>query len=152
MRNTLATLAATLATLLATGAAMADHEHGDGRHDELRADTNGDGRVSREEAVSAGAKRSGEWFDKLDADKDGFVTQEELQTARDTHRAQWRDKMDEHFKAVDANGDGQLSLDEVQARKPQLAQRFGDLDQDKNGQLSREELRRGHSKGPALQN
>ena len=40
----------------------------------MRADTDGDGRVSRAEATAAGSERSGEWFDKLDLNKDGYVT------------------------------------------------------------------------------
>ena len=35
----------------------------------MRADTDGDGRVSRAEATAAGAERSGEWFDKLDLEQ-----------------------------------------------------------------------------------
>jgi Ca2+-binding EF-hand superfamily protein len=151
MKNTLV-FAAALATLLTAGIAMAGHEYGGARHDELRADTNGDGRVSRTEAVDAGAKRAGEWFDKLDLDKDGFLTREEMQKTRKAHHEQLREKMEERFKAADTNSDGQLSLDEVQTQKPQLAERFGELDQDKNGLLSKEELRRFHRPTPPPQN
>jgi Ca2+-binding EF-hand superfamily protein len=52
-------------------------------------------------------------------------------------------RMEERFKDADANGDGQLSLDEAQAKLPKLAQRFNTLDADKNGLLSKEELKRG---------
>jgi Ca2+-binding EF-hand superfamily protein len=54
-----------------------------------------------------------------------------------------REAFDEHFKAADANSDGQLSLDEVQTNMPKLAERFSKIDQDKNGMLSKEELQRG---------
>ena len=37
----------------------------------------------------------------------------------------------------------QLSLDEVQANMPRMAERFSKIDKDKNGLLSREELQRG---------
>ena len=60
-------------------------------------------------------------------------------------------KMEEHFKEADANSDGQLSLDEVQAKMPRLAERFSTLDTDKNGLLSKEEIRNGgppHGKHP----
>ena len=50
----------------------------------MQADKDGDGRVSRAEATSSGAERSGEWFDKLDLNKDGYLTQEEMKQARDT--------------------------------------------------------------------
>ena len=55
---------------------------------------------------------------------------------------------DEHFKTADANGDGSLSLDEVQANMPKMAERFSKIDKDKNGMLSREELQRGHGRSP----
>jgi mono/diheme cytochrome c family protein/Ca2+-binding EF-hand superfamily protein len=43
----------------------------------LRLDTNGDGRISREEAAGAG------WFDRVDRSRDGFVSAAELRAVRD---------------------------------------------------------------------
>jgi Ca2+-binding EF-hand superfamily protein len=147
MKTTLSTCALALATLI-TGAAYAgDQPRSDAPRDLLRSDTDGDGRVSRAEATAAGAERSGEWFDKLDVNKDGYVTPDEAKEARATRSAQMREgmkqKMDERFKEADANSDGQLSLDEVQAKMPRLADRFSMLDSDKNGLLSKEELAKG---------
>ena len=58
--------------------------------------------------------------------------------------------MEERFKEADVNSDGQLSLDEVQAKIPRLAERFSALDADKNGLLSKEEIKHGsqHGKRP----
>lgn len=112
----------------------------------MRADTDGDGRVSRAEATAAGSQRSNDWFDKVDLDKDGYVTQEELKQARETRHGHMKARMDERFKEADANGDGQLSLDETQAKMPRLAERFTALDADKNGMLSKDELKRGHGR------
>jgi Ca2+-binding EF-hand superfamily protein len=114
----------------------------------MRADKDGDGRVSRDEATSSGAERSGEWFDKLDLNKDGYVTQEEMNQARETRHqmhGEMKEKMNARFKEADANGDGQLSLDEVQSKMPRLADRFTTLDSDKNGFLSKDELKNGAS-------
>jgi Ca2+-binding EF-hand superfamily protein len=58
-------------------------------------------------------------------------------------RGEMKEKMEARFKEADANGDGQLSLDEVQAKMPRLADRFTTLDTDKNGQLSKDELKHG---------
>jgi Ca2+-binding EF-hand superfamily protein len=141
MKTTFCALA--LAALFGGTAFAGDAPRSDAPRGELRADKDGDGRVSRAEATTAGAERSGQWFDKLDADKDGYVTQQEMKQARETRRGHMREKAAEHFKAADANSDGQLSLDEVQARMPRLAERFSTLDADKNGLLSKEELKSG---------
>jgi EF-hand domain pair/EF hand len=136
-----------LAALFAGTAIAGDAPRSDAPHDVMRADKDGDGRVSRAEATAAGAERSGEWFDKLDLNKDGFVTPEEMKQAHETRRenmrAEMKEKMEQRFKEADTNGDGQLSLDEVQAKMPRLAERFTALDTDKNGQLSKDELKNG---------
>ena len=117
--------AAGLAALLAGTAFAGDPPKSDAPHG-MRADTDGDGRVSRAEATASGAERSGEWFDKLDLNKDGYLTQDEMKQARDTrhqNHGDMKEKMEARFKEADANGDGQLSLDEVQAKMPRLADR-----------------------------
>jgi hypothetical protein len=133
-----------IAAGLASGTVTAGDKPRDdaGRGNLSKADSDGDGRVSRAEATAAGSERSSAWFDKLDQDKDGYVTQEELKQARETRRHEWKEKADERFKASDANGDGQLSLDEVQAKNPKMAERFSQLDKDKDGYLSKSELAR----------
>jgi hypothetical protein len=135
--------AVALAALLAGNAMAGDTPRSDAPLDEMHADKDGDGRVSRAEATAASSEQTNEWFDKLDLNKDGYVTPEETRQARETRRGQWQAKFDENFKAADANSDGQLSLDEVQAKMPRLAERFDRIDKDKNGQLSKEEMQRG---------
>jgi len=142
MKITFSTCAFGLAALLAGTAYAGDAPKSDAPHG-MRADKDGDGRVSRDEATSSGAERSGEWFDKLDLNKDGYITQEEMKQARDTRHGDMKEKMEARFKEADANGDGQLSLDEVQSKLPRLADRFSTLDTDKNGMLSKEELKHG---------
>jgi Ca2+-binding EF-hand superfamily protein len=136
--------AVALAALLAGQTYAGDQPRSDApRGDSMRADQDGDGRVSRAEAEAAGDQRTNEWFDKLDLDKDGYVTQDETRQARETRHDQMRQKFEASFKAADINSDGQLSLDEAQAKMPKLAERFDKLDKDKNGLLSQEELKRG---------
>ena len=150
MKTTLSTCAMAIAALLAGHAIAGDQPRSDAPRDEMRADKDGDGRVSRAAASAAATERANEWFDKLDLNKDGYITPEEMRQARETRHGEMREAFDEHFKAADTNGDGQLSLDEVQASMPRLAERFSTLDQDKNGQLSKEELQKGggHRHGP----
>jgi hypothetical protein len=134
-----------LALLMLGGQALAgENPRSDAPHDTMRADADGDGRVSRAEAEAAGSQKSSAWFEKLDANKDGYVTRDEISNAKATRRADMQARFDQRFKDADANSDGQLSLDEVQASLPRLADRFSTLDKDKNGSLSREELASGH--------
>lgn len=131
---------------LAVAALLAGHAMaGSEPHGIMRADTNADGKVSKEEAAALHDKSQGEWFAKVDTNGDGFLTQDEVRQARETRRHMHGDmkgRMDERFKEADANGDGQLSLDEAQAKMPRLAERFTALDTDKNGMLSKDELKR----------
>ena len=149
MKISLTTSALAVAALLA-GSAMAGNSPGpggDGPHGIMRADTNGDGKVSRDEAAALQDKAQADWFDKTDADHDGFVTEDEVRKARDARREHMRGdmkvRMEERFQEADINKDGQLSLDEAQAKMPRLAERFNTLDADKNGTLSKDELKRG---------
>jgi hypothetical protein len=153
MRHTLSICVA-VAALLAGHALAGDGPRGEGARDEMRADRDGDGRVSRAEADAAAAQRTGEWFTKFDLDKDGYVTADETRQVRETRRGEMKERFDEHFKSADGNSDGQLSLDEVQSSMPRLAERFSTIDKDKNGFLSKEELQRGrggHRKSPQPQ-
>ncbi len=132
-----------IAALLGSHAMAGDNPRSDAPRNTMRADTDGDGRVSRAEAEAAGSKRSTDWFDKLDMNKDGFVTHDEMRQAKETRRGEMKARFDERFKEADINNDGQLSLDEVQARMPRMADRFTAIDKDNNGMLSREELQHG---------
>jgi len=134
-----------IAALLGGHAMAGDSPRSDAPRDTPRADTDGDGRVSRAEAEAASSKKSSEWFEKLDTNKDGYVTQDEISQAKATRRADMKARFDDRFQEADANKDGQLSLDEVQAKMPRLADRFTTLDQDKNGMLTKDELASGMS-------
>jgi EF hand domain-containing protein len=134
-----------LTALLAGTVYAGDPPKSDAPHG-MKADTDGDGRVSRAEATASGAARSAEWFDKLDLNKDGYITQDEMKQAHDTRHdmhGDMKEKMEARFKEADANGDGQISLEEAQAKMPHVAEHFTALDTDKNGLLSKDELRHG---------
>lgn len=158
MKISLSTCTLAMAALLAGPAMAGDSPTSDapGSHGLMRADTNGDGKISKEEAATLHDKVQGDWFAKTDTDGDGYLTQEEIKqaraTRRDHRRGEMKDRMVERFKEADANSDGQISLDEAQAKMPRVAERFSALDTDKNGLLSKEELKRGGPRGPQPQN
>lgn len=68
--------------------------HGGGFMMMMKADTNGDGAVSKAEFVTASLAR----FDAADANKDGTVTKEERRAAFEAKREQW--KQDRAAKAA----------------------------------------------------
>jgi Ca2+-binding EF-hand superfamily protein len=147
MKISLSIYAAALAALLA-GPSMAGDpaKSDDAPRDLMHADKDGDGRVSRDEATAKGSTKSGDWFDKVDQNKDGYVTKDELNQARDMrheHHDQMKEKAAGRFKDADANSDGQISLDEAQAKMPKVAENFSTLDADKNGVLSKQEFKKG---------
>jgi Ca2+-binding EF-hand superfamily protein len=125
-------------------AGMHRHGHGHGFERLLKAaDTNGDGVLSRDEALAFAAQR----FDALDANHDGQLTADEI-------RASFRQKRAERWKKIDTDGDGRISKAEAQANAPRLAARFDQLDANGDGYLTPEELRAGfrhHRHGPSGQ-
>ena len=88
-------------------------------------DANGDGKVSRDEALQA--------FDRLDANRDGYLAAEEFRAARGAVAGT------RALSRWDANGDGKLSREEV-ANAPRLSQEFDAIDANKDGFLTADEL------------
>jgi Ca2+-binding EF-hand superfamily protein len=105
-------------------------------------DSNGDGKVSREEHA-AGARSM---FEKMDADRDGKVTAAEMEAA---HRAiaggdAAKDELSaaEKIKAVDQDGDGVLTAAEhAQASRAM----FDTMDANHDGALTPQEMAAGHA-------
>ena len=115
-----------------------------------RADSNRDGRLSQAEFERARSQRLAEQFQKLDANHDGGLSQDEMRqglrqrhdmrSARRHEMIAMRDKL----RALDANGDHELSRAEIGDKAPKLAEHFRDFDINNDGRLSRDELRAGH--------
>lgn len=97
-----------------------------------RADTDGDGRLSKREATAAGFfSRSS--FDSADRDSDGHVTLFELGKSVQGSLQDW---LSQHDKA-DGDGDGHVSKSEAGTTFSSV---FDRADRDRDGRLSRQEL------------
>jgi len=101
------------------------------------ADTNGDGQISQDEA-KAGLPMVHDHFDFLDVNKDGFVTKAEFDRLRDP--AAMRMEVLSRLKAADKDGNGKLDLAEANFALPALAARFLQLDANKDGYVTLDEL------------
>jgi Ca2+-binding EF-hand superfamily protein len=98
------------------------------------ADTNGDGMISREEA-SAGLPQLAKHFDSIDTDKNGLITMQEFEAAmKGLHGPQYN-----ALARLDKDGDGLISRGEAQVA-PRLAKHFDEIDTNKDGFLSKDEL------------
>ncbi len=115
------------------------------RHEEAKAhmleklkaaDSNGDGMISRDEAV-AGLPEVASHFDKIDTDKNGFITFQEFQAAMQHARQH------HGFKRLDKDGDQRISREEAHAA-PRLEKNFDAIDTNKDGFLDKQELKAAH--------
>jgi hypothetical protein len=110
-----------------------------------RMDTNQDGKISRDEW-----RGDAEVFKRLDTDNDGLLSREDIQSQMRAGRRGGRGKgMGPGGRGgngarakMDQNKDGQISREEW-TRKPEA---FDRLDQNKDGALTRDELKRGRNR------
>jgi Ca2+-binding EF-hand superfamily protein len=125
--------------------------HGRGGHEGgmqrlIKADTDGDGRLSRSEVAQMSWLAGS--FEQIDGNHDGYIVRSELRSYHERMRPQReaeRDKrFDERFAAADLNHDGKLSRLEVSEKMPQLSQAFAFMDEDRDGFLTRDDLRHEH--------
>lgn len=152
MRTQPLTLGLALALSLGLGLGMqaARADEGPGSKLETRfksADKDADGTLDKAEA--AAMRHVERHFEALDTDKDGTVSLEELRAGMRTRGMHGREKAQAQFKSADKDGDGTLDKGEA-AAMPGVAKRFEQIDADKDGTVSLEELHafaKGHMHG-----
>ena len=115
-------------------------------------DADKDGQITKAE-LEAHAKAQ---FDTADTDGNGMLSAKEIQVEADKRMkermkqrsAQGSQRMLEH---KDANNDGQLSFEEMQATQSRMDRMFGRMDDNNDGMISAEELaemqEKRHSRG-----
>lgn len=135
------------AVLMVCAAAIAQEDpaaphrapHSGDQHPMLqRADQNGDGIISYDEAVESLPGMTDDRFERMDANADRRLDAGELQRGR---RGSAGRSSQERFNEADTNQDGKLSREELQANVPRFPlDRFDDVDTDGDGGLTAEEL------------
>ena len=113
-----------------------------------QADTDGNGLISREE--SKALPMIAKHFDEIDANRDGQVSPDELRAFHEQMRGQHEQmraqRRAEHWKKLDTDGDGKVSLAEAQANAPRLAEHFGQIDANGDGFITPEEMKAAHQR------
>ena len=105
-----------------------------------KADADGNGTLSRAEVEKSLPQLVGK-FDSIDTNKDGQLSRGELNAWKKAHRAERQAKAAERFKHADTDGDGAISRAEAEKNAPRLAQKFDQIDSNKDGKLTQDELR-----------
>jgi Ca2+-binding EF-hand superfamily protein len=109
-------------------------------------DTNSDGKISSDEFAAAHKAK----FEKMDTDHDGKLTAEEMTAAHEKHQKMGGKTDDktkamviERIKIMDTNGDGVITEEEFVTDSKA---RFGKMDTDHDGYLTKAELKAGRQK------
>jgi Ca2+-binding EF-hand superfamily protein len=126
-----------LSTLLLSSVAMMAHAD-EGKKHRHNPDLNGDGVVTVSELLEQRQAK----FKKMDLNGDGYVTEAEtaeLKAKMDAKREKMRnEKAKAHFAKADSNGDGMISAAEFTSKSEE---RIKLMDADGNGEISRQEMR-----------
>ena len=152
MKYVLSLTAAALASvgLIAVAApeGAGGHRHGAMLERLKQADTDGNGLISRDEAKAL--PRIAQHFDAIDTNHDNQLSPEELRAfhekVRAEHAQQMHARMAEHWKKIDTDGDGRISLAEAQANAPRLAEHFAQIDANGDGFIAPDEMKAAHER------
>jgi Ca2+-binding EF-hand superfamily protein len=126
------------ATLLALTTTLAEAQPPGGGI--LRMDSDGDGRISREEFAPPTQRRGRGPFAEADANGDGEITRDEMEAALTEGEERRRQHLRAQFDQVDRDGNGVLSQGETAGHL------FDRLDEDQDGFITEDEARAMHEK------
>ena len=126
-----------LSTLLAVSAGAYSQPPGGGI---LRLDTDGDGRVSREEFQSGERGGPGRGLAQADSDGDGAVSRDEVQAMLKDETRKREGRMLGAFDAMDSDGNGVVTREEM------VEGAFSRIDGDGDGYVTEEEARAMHER------
>ena len=108
------------------------------------ADTNADGLISRDEAKAL--PRLLKDFDAIDTNHDGQLSADELRAFHKQQRAEHKaEHRGDFLKKLDTDGDGRISKAEAQAA-PRLAEHFDEIDANKDGFITTDEMKAAHQR------
>lgn len=101
-----------------------------------RLDSDGSGSITEDEAKGFMAK----YFDRIDANGDGEISEEELLYTRE-NRGQKPKQSREDIRAADTDQNGAISIDEAaEAGLKKMVEKFDRIDADGDGEISEEEM------------
>jgi len=132
-------------TLLTLGLVLASNAFADtavpGNPEQLQAlDTDGDHQISLAEA-QAGDPMLASRFNEIDTNRDGFLSIDEVLANQPKGIFRVSRDMRVDFAAADANGDGLLTRAEAAGKMPIVADLFDEMDANKDGFVSQDEIR-----------
>jgi len=143
---TAAALASAAIIAVAAPEGAGGHRHGAMMERLKAADTNGDGLIGKDEAQAL--PMLAKHFNEIDTDQNGQLSPDELRAfhekMRGQHEQMREQRFEEHFRKIDADGDGRISLAEAQASSPRLAQHFAQIDANGDGFITAEEMKAAH--------
>ena len=104
-----------------------------------KADVDGNGKLSRAEFDKAMPRIAGA-FDGIDANKDGQLSRREVHAWTKAQKGARQAKATDSFRHADTDGDGVISRAEAEKNAPRLAKKFDQIDADKDGRLTQDEM------------